>query len=603
MNQRFKVDLRGIIDLAANHMYTSPDVFVREAIQNAIDAITARTLIEPEHTGSIRLELTIGEEGQPGSICIADNGIGLTVPEVHEFLSTVGASSKREDAEEMAERLASDGGGFLGRFGIGLLSCFMVTDEIVVVTRSARDRDAPAVEWRGRSDGGYTVRELDRARLSPGTSVHLTAKEDAAEYYEFDRLAELAQQYGEMLPTPIVVSCEGSERKINRGALPWSLDERDDVAADDLCQHSLGFRPLDAFRITAPAGGVQGWAFIRPDRSSEWGGTHRLYASGMYVSDRVFGLVPQWATFVACILNATGLRLTASREGVHQGVELDASREEIGAAIRSRLVHLLRRDSEKFGAVMAVHDTDIRGLAVKDDQFFDVIIDLLEFGTTLGNIRFGEFRREHDRLLLARTAEQYRRLSTVAPASGLRVFNGGYTYHEELLCRAAERHPDLEVRSFDAADIVDLWPEPADASAFDRLVSTGSPALGRREVELVVREFEPATLPAYFALGLDAEFHRQLDRTKSMASGLWNEILDAMAPRPESLSPTRLCLNSRSTLVRRLARLSDTELQRTGVEVLFVQALMNGQHALLEEEVAMLNNGLERLLALAAGAE
>lgn len=602
MSERFQVDLRGIIDLAANHLYSSPEVFVREVIQNAVDAVTARRQLEPGHAGAVRLELT-PTEGGAGTLCITDDGIGLTTAEVHTFLSTVGGSSKRSDAEAAAERAAEERGGFLGRFGIGLLSCFMVTEEIVVVTRSAREAGAPAVEWRGRADGSYSVRELPESRIAAGTRVYLAAKEGAEGYFDRDLLLELAKRYAEMLPIHIVVSCGGDDLPVNRPIPPWEMPEGDGVALGDYCHQGLGFRPIDSFRIEAAAGEVAGYAFIRPDRASAWGRVHRLYSQGMFVSDEVHGLMPQWATFIGCVLNAKGLRLTASRESVHHDDALERSGEQLGSAVRRRLAHLLRNDPARFAAVMGVHDTEIRGLAVKDRDFFDLIVDLLEFDTTMGRIRFGEFRREHDRLLVARTPEQFRRLSGVAAAAGLRVFNGGYTYHEELLSRAAERHPELELRSFDSADLIDHLPEPADAGAFSTLLEAAGEAMEGRGCEAVVREFEPANVPALFALGLDAEFHRQLDRTKSMSSGLWNEILDAMAPRPERLSPTRLCFNARSPLVRRIAGLRDASLQRTGVRVLFVQALMSGQHPLTGDELALLNRGMEDLLGRVAGAE
>jgi len=595
VSERFKVDLRGIIDLAANHLYTSPDVFVREVIQNAVDAVTARRRLDPAHRGSVRLELTPGGDGE-ATLCVSDDGIGLTLPEIHMFLSTVGGSSKRDDAERAAEKVTEDVDGFLGRFGIGLLSCFMVTDEIVVVTRSARSPEAGAVEWKGRADGSYSVRELADSRVPSGTSVYLKAKPEADSCFERERVIELARTYAEMLPTPVIVSVAQDDVPINQAHPPWEIDSSDEVALIDLCEQSLGFRPIDMFRISAPAGGVEGYAFIRSSRDASWGGSHKLYAHGMYVGDQVTGLVPRWATFVGCVLNTTGLRLTASRESVHHDAALDACSEEIGAAIRARLAHLLRHDRDGFERVMGVHDTEIRGLAVKDAEFFALVIDLLEFDTTLGRIRFGEFRREHDRLLVARTAEQFRRLSPIAAAAGVRVFNGGYTYHEELLGRAIERHPEIELRAFDSADLVDMWEEPPNAEDYRGLLAAGAPALEKRECELLVRTFGPSQLPAFFALGADAEFHRQLDRTKSRASGLWNEILNAMAPRPEVPSRTRLCLNTNSTLVRRLAALTDPELQRTAVEILYVQALMSGQHALSTEEVELLHDNMERLL-------
>lgn len=595
MGDRFKVDLRGIIDLAANHLYSSPDVFVREVIQNAVDAITARRQLEPSFSGLVRLELT-SDDSQPGTLCITDNGVGLTLAEVHSFLSTVGGSSKRADAVAVAEQLAEDSGGFLGRFGIGLLSCFMVTDEIVVVTRSAREVDATAVEWRGRADGTYSVRELSESKAPHGTSVYLKAKTDVEEYFERERLIELAKRYGEMLSTPIEVTIGADQVRINQACAPWNLTPDNEVALADFCQSVLGFRPIDVFAISAPAGGLCGYAFLRPDRGNSWSDVNRLYASGMFVSDSVHGLVPTWATFVGCVLDSTGLRLTASRESVQRDEALENSNAQIGAAIRARLAYLLRNDSARFEAIMAVHDTEIRGLAVKDAEFFDLIIDLLEFETSLGPIRLGEFRREHERILVARTPDQFRNMSKIAAAAGLRIFNGGFTYHEELLVRAVQKYPELELRSFDSSDLVDELCTPEDPEAFNQFETIWDATSDPRRCELVIRDFEPSAVPAFYALGLEAEFHRQLDRTKTMSSGLWQEVLEVMAPRPDNLSPTRLCLNAKCPMIRRLATISDATLRQTGLEVIYVQALMSGNHPLTGDELAMLNRGMERLL-------
>src|SRR5690242_12182020 len=120
----FQVDLRGIVDLLSHHLYASPRVYVRELLQNAVDAIIATGSAE---SGAIRIStgrITTGADG----LQITDNGIGLTEAQVHELLATIGRSSKRDELGFARHE-------FLGQFGIGLLSCFLVADEIRVHTR------------------------------------------------------------------------------------------------------------------------------------------------------------------------------------------------------------------------------------------------------------------------------------------------------------------------------------------------------------------------------------------------------------------------------------------------------------------------------------
>lgn len=169
----FQVDLRGVVDLVAQHLYSSPRVYLRELLQNGVDAITARRGLDPGTPERIDLRPLPG-----GGLDVVDSGIGLTADDARDLLATIGRSSKRD---------VELGGGreeFLGQFGIGLLSAFMVTDEINLVSRCARTLPQggypPAIQWRGYADGRYELTELpdDSPALSvlegaPGSAVRL----------------------------------------------------------------------------------------------------------------------------------------------------------------------------------------------------------------------------------------------------------------------------------------------------------------------------------------------------------------------------------------------------------------------------------------------
>ena len=193
-DHRFQVDLRGIIDLLANHLYSSPRVYVRELLQNAVDAIAARRRIDPDHVGAIGIEIAEGRDGTPTTLTFEDDGIGLDEEEVHRFLATIGLSSKRNAIDDLRES-------FIGQFGIGILSCFMVADEIVMITRSVRD-GAPTLEWKGRDDGTYSLRRLG-TDVSPGTRVYLRARPDTEALLARETVEELARHYGEFLSVPV----------------------------------------------------------------------------------------------------------------------------------------------------------------------------------------------------------------------------------------------------------------------------------------------------------------------------------------------------------------------------------------------------------------
>src|SRR5207253_1099202 len=159
---------------------------------NASDAITARRLAETGASGDTWFEPA--ERTGDGTLRIHDTGIGLSETQVHELLATIGRSSKRDDFGFARHE-------FLGQFGIGLLSAFMVADEITVTTRSATG--TPAVTWLGRSDGTYRITAGERDEV--GTTVTLTARPGAEQWFAAPTVVELARLYGAMLPFEVTV--------------------------------------------------------------------------------------------------------------------------------------------------------------------------------------------------------------------------------------------------------------------------------------------------------------------------------------------------------------------------------------------------------------
>ena len=157
----FHVDLRGVVDLLSHHLYSSPRVYLRELLQNAVDAITARAEEEPDAPRRVRV--VPADVSPDGCLHVEDTGIGLDEDGIREVLATIGAV-------DQARRARPGPREFLGQFGIGLLSCFLVTDEIRVTTRRAGSDETWL--WVGRDDGTYAVspRRASRAPSPAPTS-------------------------------------------------------------------------------------------------------------------------------------------------------------------------------------------------------------------------------------------------------------------------------------------------------------------------------------------------------------------------------------------------------------------------------------------------
>jgi molecular chaperone HtpG len=594
VGHKFQIHLRGIIDLLSKHLYSGPEVFVRELLQNGVDAIRARQNLDRDFAGSITLELHT-PKGKPATLVATDDGIGLTEEEVHRFLATIGESSKR-----MAE--GDRPTDFIGQFGVGILSCFLVSDEIVVISKSARDA-SPAVEWRGRPDGTYDVRALT-GELSPGTQVILTARDDAEEYFAYDRLSELARHYGGMLPYPIKVSAGKRSEIVNDRGVPWrqefASEKERTRALLTFGREAFGVDFLDAIPLRAQAGDIDGVAYILPHEASLTARrAHRVYLKNMLLSESADNLLPAWAFFVKAVVNANDLRPTASRETFYDDDKLAAARAALGECLRGYLVQLAEKRPEKLEKFIDLHHRALKALAAEDDEFYRLFVDYLPFETTHGRMTFGEYRREHTTVLFASTLDQFRQISRVASAQGRCVINAGYAYDHELLAKAPDVFDDLNVEELEASEVVESFDDLTleEQESAHLLLTVAENALKPFRCEPELKRFKPGDLPALFSTSKDGRFFRSLEQSREIADPLWGGVLDQLGKREKrSSAHSQICFNFDNPLVRRLVSLKSRPLLRRSVEMLYVQALLLGHQPLNAKEMSLLNEGLLALI-------
>ncbi|MGV9423510.1 HSP90 family protein [Streptomyces sp. NPDC003656] len=589
----FQVDLRGLVDLLSHHLYSSPRVYLRELLQNAVDAVTARRERDPGAPATVRLYA----DGA-GGLRIEDSGVGLTEPDVHSLLATIGRSSKR------AEGLQEARSGFLGQFGIGLLACFVVAERVRVVSRSALDPEAAPVEWTARDDGSYTVRTLpDSARTEPGTTVHLVARAGAAEWLSPERVRALARDFGSLLPYDVRVG----EEAVTDLPAPWDrawpspAERRAGLARH--CHELFGFTPLDSISLDVPLAGVRGVAYVLPSAvSPAQRATHRVHLKGMLLTERAEQLLPDWAFFVRCVLDTDSLRPTASREALYEDETLAAVREALGERIRGWLTGLAAGDPERLSAFLAVHHLGVKSLARHDAEMLRIMLPWLPFETTDGRLSLEEFAQRHPVVHFTRTVEEYRQVAAIASAQGIGVINGGYTYDSELVealpsvrpgTVVAELDPDTVTAHLDTVD-------PAEELALSGFLAAARAKLDPLGCDVVLRAFHPLSVPALHLDDRAARHEQARAEAEEQADELWAGILGSLrgsAPR------ARLVLNHLNPLIRRIGSLGDAELIGTATESLYGQALLMARRPLRPADTALLNRAFIGLLEWATHGE
>jgi molecular chaperone HtpG len=584
MERNFQVDLRGMVDLLSHHLYSSPRVYVRELLQNAVDAITARRAADPVAPAEVRIETP--EQTGDGTLRVHDTGIGLDEAAVHELLATIGRSSKRDDLGFARHE-------FLGQFGIGLLSCFLVADEIQVMTRA---EGQPTVSWTGYADGRYAVSLPAEQREATGTTVVLKPRHGAEHWLAGPTVTELVRLYGSLLPVEVRV---GDQPPLTVPP-PWTQPDRD-AAQREYARQLLGIDPFEVIELRVPEAGLTGIAFVLPAPTNPAArGGHRVYLKRMLLSDSAEGLLPEWAFFARCVIDSSELRPTASREALYDDGLLADVRESLGDQLRGWLVRLAARDPRRLSEFLGIHNLGIKALALHDDEMLKLVDMWWPMETNAGRMTLAEFRDRYGVLRYSPTLDQFRQVAAVAAAQDVALINGGYTYDTEIIERLAQVNRDIAVERLDPVGLAARF-ESVDPGVELRLrpfLAAAQRALDGLGCEVVLRSFEPARLPALYLIDREAAFYKDLRTTKERVDPLWADVLSALDDGARDVRP-QLVLNYRNPLTRRLTVLPEPALIATAAEALYGQALLLGHHPLRPVDAALLNRSFLGLLDLA----
>lgn len=599
---RFKVNLGGMIEILSDHLYSSPDVYIRELLQNAVDAITGRRNLmnEQEEKGNFDGAVTL-EIDEGSGLVFSDNGQGLTEEEIHQFLAIIGESSKRNLE---TGRIQSD---YIGRFGIGLLSCFMVSDEIRMLTKSCKIKNAPVLEWCGKPDGTYTIREISKGSDletgseemdSAGTKVILRPKSGMENYFTGERIERLITYYGMLLPFPILIKQHGKSKQINPTYLPWEGRKTNKQELLLFGQMMFEEQFFDCITFHSEAGNVSGVAFILnyavlPSAKLK----HRIYLKNMLLTENGNNLIPDWAVFTKCIVNATELRPTASREGFYADEMLDVAKETIEDAMIDYIADMAERDPEQFGRFFRIHHLTLMSLALASPKLFETLIDYFEFETTRGRMTGYDLRMSGEPLVYAPTEAKYKQLSQLFFAQDQLLINVSYVHSLDLLIRLGKVY-ELTVSAVEDWAIEDLMRDlsPEDADESFEFLKRANRILKNYDCRAELKYFSPYNQPTFYLMDEQTLLKRQIAASKAAADSMFYNMLDAFAADISNEMAAVLYFNYNNPIVKKLVEVEQIDLLKTFIEILYVQALQIGGFSLHNNEMGMLNRNILTLM-------
>ena len=374
---QFKAESKRLLDLMLNSIYTHQEIFLREIISNASDAMDklAYTALTDDKVGMSRNDfaITITRDRENRILTVSDNGIGMSRAELEENLGTIAKSGSLAFKKNMEEAEDID---IIGQFGVGFYSAFMVASSITVITKKYGEDTA----WKWVSDGaaGYTIEACEKA--TPGTDIIMTLKEDTEEnefskYLEEYELRSLIKRYSDYIRYPIRMEVTGSRKKedsdeyesytewetINSMVPLWQRAKKDVTEEEYNSFYREKFfdynKPLRVIHTSAE-GAVSFKALLYiPEKapfdyySKEFKAGLQLYSSGVMIMEHCEDLLPQHLRFVRGIVDTQDISLNISREMLQHNRQLTIIAKNIEKKVKAELKALMtdnRADYEKF---------------------------------------------------------------------------------------------------------------------------------------------------------------------------------------------------------------------------------------------------------------
>lgn len=354
-SKAFQAETKELLNLMINSIYTNKEIFLRELISNASDAIdklkfTALTNSEIlGENNEFKITLTVDKDKR--EITITDNGIGMTYDEVAENIGTIAKSGSKAFKEKL-ENVSKEDVDIIGQFGVGFYSGFMVADTMTILTKSPNSDKG--VKWYSSGDGAYEIEEIDREER--GTSITLTIKagEEFDTFLEDWKIKELVKKYSDYVRYPIYFNNE----VINSTKPIWKTDKNSLKDEDYNEFYKANFHdwedPMLHLHLKVQ-GSVEYTALLYIPKkapmdfySKDYKKGLQLYTKNVFIMDKCDELIPEYFSFIKGLVDCDNLSLNISREILQQNSELQAISKNLEKKIISELEKILKKDREKY---------------------------------------------------------------------------------------------------------------------------------------------------------------------------------------------------------------------------------------------------------------
>jgi molecular chaperone HtpG len=382
----FGAEVGRLLDLVVHALYSEREIFLRELVANAADAVDRRrfeALTEPALMLPGEAKLRIIPDKAARTLTLSDPGIGMSKAELAQHLGTIARSGTLAFAKSLADAPAADKPSLIGQFGVGFYSAFMVADRVEVTSRRAGAEEAWT--WASEGRGEYTLAVSERAEA--GTNIVLHMKADAEEFLEPFRLQAIIRKWADHITIPITVVRDGQEEPANEGTALWRKP-RSEISEDsyaDFYRHvahtfdtpwaTLHWRAEGTIDYTALlfVPGMKPFQVVEGERESRV----RLHVRRMFITDEA-ALLPPWLRFVHGVVDTEDLPLNVSREMLQATPVLARIRKAVTNRVLSEL-KTRAKDGEDYAKFWEAFGTVLKEGVWEDVEHRQEVAGLLRF--------------------------------------------------------------------------------------------------------------------------------------------------------------------------------------------------------------------------------
>jgi molecular chaperone HtpG len=400
----FQAEVSQVLHLVIHSLYSHKDIFLRELISNASDALDKlrfRTLTEPDlNEGDTTLAIRIRADRDRGTLTIEDTGIGMTEEELVRDLGTVARSGSRAFLEQLAQQGQKDAR-LIGQFGVGFYSAYLVAGRVDVVSRAA-GAGQTAHRWVSEAKDTFTIAPDDRA--TRGTAITLYLRDDQKEFLDDWRLRDLIKRYSDYVSHPIqllVTKGSGADAKseyetVNRASALWQRPKNEitEEQYSEFYRHISHGRPEETplARAHFKVEGTQEFAgllYVPRERPFELrlGMKHsgvRLYVKRVLIMDQCDEIVPEWLRFIVGVIDSDDLPLNVSREILQQSSAVRTIKKQVVKHMLDAIDTLATERPEDYATLWKAFGPLLKQGVTSDFEYRDRIAKLLRYESTAG---------------------------------------------------------------------------------------------------------------------------------------------------------------------------------------------------------------------------